>query len=159
MGAKEKGTIRLEIPSRIDLLETARQLVDQVAKSAGFDEDGRQDIQAAVHESLVNAIRHGNREDRRRRVVLEVDPDPHCLEIRVRDEGEGFDPSRIPDPLALENLCNSSGRGILLMRALMDGVGFRRLRGGGMEVTMRKAVGRDVEGRAGSSASQAGSAR
>ena len=70
--------------------------------------------------------------------------DGGTLEIRVRDEGPGFDPSRVPDPLAPENLCKSSGRGILLMRSLMDSVTFRRARGG-MEVTMRKRHARRAD--------------
>jgi anti-sigma regulatory factor (Ser/Thr protein kinase) len=60
------------------------------------------------------------------------------LDVRVRDEGPGFDPTRVPDPLAPENLSKPSGRGIFLMRMLMDEVAFRQLPDGGMEVTMRK---------------------
>ena len=59
------------------------------------------------------------------------------LDVRVRDEGPGFDPTRVPDPLAPENLSKSGGRGIFLMRMLMDEVAFRCLPDGGMEVTMR----------------------
>jgi anti-sigma regulatory factor (Ser/Thr protein kinase) len=81
---------------------------------------------AAAHECLVNAPVHGNRGDETRRVTLELDVDGGGLEIRVRDQGTGFDPTRRPDPLALENLCRSSGRGILLMTALMDAVTFCR---------------------------------
>jgi serine/threonine-protein kinase RsbW len=87
----------------------------------------------------------GNRGDEARRVTRELDVDGDGLEIRVRDQGPGFDPSRVPDPLALENLCRSSGRGILLMKALMDAVTFCRPRGGGMEVRMRKSRPRTVE--------------
>jgi serine/threonine-protein kinase RsbW len=88
---------------------------------------------------------HGNRGDETRRVTLELDVDGSGLEIRVRDQGTGFDPTRLPDPLALENLCRSSGRGILLMRALMDAVTFCRPRGGGTEVGMRKSRRRAAE--------------
>ncbi len=139
MERREKGTIRLEMPSRLSTLEAAREVVGRLATAAGFGQDGREDIQAAVHECLVNAILHGNRGDETRRVTLELDLDGGGLEIRVRDQGRGFDPTRLPDPLALENLCRSSGRGILLMKALMDAVTFRRGRGGGMEVRMRKS--------------------
>jgi anti-sigma regulatory factor (Ser/Thr protein kinase) len=108
-----------------------------------------------VHESLVNAIRHGKREDGARRVTLELELDGCGLEVCVRDEGGGFDPIRLPDPLAIENLCRSSGRGVLLMKALMDAVTFRRLRGGGMEVTMRKSRPRAAESRGASTPREA----
>jgi serine/threonine-protein kinase RsbW len=130
------------MPSRLEMLEKADELVCQLAEAAGFDEDSRLDIRTAAHESLINAMVHGNRTDEARRVTLEVGLDSCSLEMRVRDEGQGFDPSLIPNPLAPENLCRPSGRGLLLMRALMDAVTFRRPPSGGMEVTMRKHLGR-----------------
>lgn len=151
-----RTTVRLDIPSRIRILDTADALVGEVAKVAGFDEDSQQDIQVAVHESLVNAIVHGNRRDEARRVTLELALHPGGLEISVLDEGPGFDPTCVPDPLAPENLSRSSGRGILLMRTLMDDVAFRRLPSGGTEVTMRKRLPRTVESRSASSPVGAG---
>jgi serine/threonine-protein kinase RsbW len=151
MASREKGTIRLEIPSRLQMLDGAGEVVDRMARAAGFDGDARDDIQVAVHEALVNAMKHGNRHDETRCVALEVRIDADGLAIRVRDEGRGFDPSRVPDPLTLENLCRSSGRGILLMRALMDAVTFRRPRGGGTEVWMRKRLPRRVASQSASS--------
>ena len=151
MGRTEKGTIRLGIPSRLEMLEMAGAVVGQLAKAAGFDEDSRHDIRVAVHESLVNAIVHGNHCDGARRVRLDLALDGGGLEIRVRDEGRGFDPTRLPDPRALENLCRPGGRGILLMKALMDAVDFRRPRSGGTEVTMRKRLAPTVESTSASS--------
>jgi serine/threonine-protein kinase RsbW len=133
------------MPSRLEMLDRAGEVVRQLAEVGGFDEESRQDIQVAVHESMVNAILHGNRGDEARRVTLEIDLDQGGLEIRVRDQGQGFDPTCVPDPLRLENLCRSSGRGILLMRALMDVVAFRRSPDGGMEVAMRRRPGRRIE--------------
>ncbi len=63
---------------------------------------------------------HGNGLDETRRVTLEIDLDRHCLDISVRDEGQGFDPSRLPDPFAPENLCRTSGRWVLLMKADLE---------------------------------------
>ena len=145
MEGRRRTRVHLEMPSRIEMLEKADQLLGQLAEAAGFDEDSQLDIRTAAHESLINAIVHGNRTDEARRVTLEVGLDSCGLEVRVRDEGQGFDPSLIPNPLALENLCRPSGRGILLMRALMDAVAFRRPPNGGMEVTMRKHLGRMAE--------------
>jgi len=131
MGATEKRTIRLEMPSQLELLAKARELVGRLTSAAGFDAECRKDIEVAVHECLANAILHGSGGDELRRVTVDVTLD-------VSDEGPGFDPARIPDPLAPENLARSSGRGILMMRALMDSVTFCRSLWGGMEVTMRK---------------------
>jgi len=133
------------LPSRLEVLDKAGELVAQLAEAAGFEEDARLDIQTAVQESLVNAIVHGNGRDESRRVTLEIDLDREGLDISVRDEGQGFDPTRLPDPLAPENLYRTSGRGVLLMNALMDRVAFRRPASGGMEVTMRKRLWSELE--------------
>ena len=79
--------------------------------------------------------------------MLEIALHPGGLEIRVRDEGRGFDPTGVPDPLALENLSRPSGRGILLMRTFMDDVTFRRPPSGGTEVTMLKRLPQALESR------------
>jgi serine/threonine-protein kinase RsbW len=131
-------TVELDIPSSIGMLETADVLVEHLAATAGFDLDSAQAIQVALHEALVNAIVHGNDEDETRRVNVELAARADGLAVRVRDEGRGFDPSRVPDPLAPESLCKPNGRGIFLMRMLMEEVAFRQLANGGMEVTMRK---------------------
>ena len=65
---------------------------------------------------------------------------PEFLEVSVQDEGEGFEPEEVADPLAPENLLKSSGRGIFFMRNFMDDVQLRRRPEGGMEVRMRKRL-------------------
>ncbi|HSD27018.1 MAG TPA: ATP-binding protein [Vicinamibacteria bacterium] len=133
------------------MLGVADALVDRLATSTGFDRDSTEDIQAAVHEAVVNAIVHGNGKGDTRRVKLELAVHREGLEVRIRDEGRGFDPTRVPDPLAAGNLSRSSGRGIFLMRELTDDVSFRRLAGGGTEVTLRKRLHGSVESRSASS--------
>jgi serine/threonine-protein kinase RsbW len=145
MGNAEKRTIRLEMTSHLAVLEKAREIVGRLARAAGFDEECRKDIEVAVHECLANAILHGSGGDESRRITVDIELDGSGLEIRVCDEGSGFDPARIPDPLAPENLRRSSGRGILMMRVLMDTVTFYRSQGGGMEVTMRKRHARGAQ--------------
>jgi serine/threonine-protein kinase RsbW len=94
---------------------------------------------------VINAIKHGNAHDERKRVHVEFtpldgsDPQPGVV-IRVRDEGPGFDPATLPDPLAPENLLKASGRGIFLIRNFMDQMDLRRAPEGGMEVVMVKRV-------------------
>jgi serine/threonine-protein kinase RsbW len=58
----------------------------------------------------------------------------------VRDQGEGFDPEQLQNPLAPENLLNTSGRGIFFMRSFMDDVVLRQVPEGGMEVRMVKKL-------------------
>jgi serine/threonine-protein kinase RsbW len=95
-------------------------------------------VELALREALNNAVVHGNRLDPGKLVQV------YCrcelgkeLSLVVRDQGIGFDPSGIADPLALENLQAEHGRGILLMRSQMDQVSFER---GGTEVHMRKTA-------------------
>jgi serine/threonine-protein kinase RsbW len=102
-------------------------------------------VGVAVRESVINAIKHGNAGDERKRVHVEFTPldvdRPAGISIRVRDEGPGFDPDALPDPLAPENMLKSSGRGIFLIRSFMDELVLRRAPEGGMEVFMVKRVG------------------
>ncbi len=79
----------------------------------------------AVREATVNAVLHGNKYDPQKCVHISFERRPGVMEIRVRDEGPGFDTTQIPDPLAPENLMKTSGRGIFLIRAYMDEVRFR----------------------------------
>jgi serine/threonine-protein kinase RsbW len=123
----------------------AEQAAAEVAARSGFDEDECGRIAMAVREATVNAVLHGNRYDPAKRVTVSFESTPQSLTIAVRDEGPGLDPATIPDPLAPENLLKQSGRGIFLIRAFMDEVGFLDL-SPGTEITMKKIVrgpGRD----------------
>ena len=93
---------------------------------------------------MINAIKHGNREEYGKLVTVEFTftpaADPDELVVRVLDEGEGFDPQEVADPLAPENILKSSGRGIFFMRSFMDDVTLQRGAGGGMDVRMVKKL-------------------
>jgi serine/threonine-protein kinase RsbW len=90
------------------------------ARELGFDEDDLHKIGIAVRECVVNAVVHGNRYNARKKVRVKVSRSADRLAITIADEGEGFDPTAVPDPLANENLLRFSGRGVMLMRAFMD---------------------------------------
>jgi serine/threonine-protein kinase RsbW len=138
------GTVRLRIHSTFDMLDFVQVVSDRIGQVAGLDEDAIHWIGVAVRESVINAIKHGNREDSRKLVTVEfaMAPvgDPRELVVRVVDEGEGFDPGVLADPLAPENILKSSGRGIFFMRSFMDDVSLRRMEEGGMEVRMVKKL-------------------
>jgi serine/threonine-protein kinase RsbW len=96
----------------------------------------------AVREGVINAIKHGNREDFAKRVTIEFAFEAYdgadALVVRVIDQGAGFEPDSVADPLAPENVLKSSGRGIFFMRSFMDDISMRRVPEGGMEVRLVK---------------------
>ena len=134
--------VRLEFGSSLDMLEPVQAVTDQVGRLVGFDEDTRHWVDVAVRESVINAVRHGNRNDRRKRVVIEflsgMTNGSAELTVLVRDEGEGFDPAEVADPLSPENILKPHGRGIFLIRSSMDEVVLQKIPEGGMEVRMVK---------------------
>ncbi len=136
--------VRLQIHSIFEMLDFVQLLSDRMGHLAGFDDDAVHWVGVAVRESVINAIKHGNRNDERKLVTVEFAlvpaASPNELIVRVVDQGEGFDPGDLADPLAPENLLKSSGRGIFFMRSFMDDVALRRVPEGGMEVRMVKKV-------------------
>jgi serine/threonine-protein kinase RsbW len=136
--------VRLEFTSAFEMLDFVHVVSDHVAHSVGLDEDSRHWVCVAIRESVINAIKHGNRNDTSKHVFVEFETASHVeapkLMIRVRDEGEGFDPETIADPLAPENLLKSGGRGIFLIRSFMDDVTVQRAPEGGMEIRMTKRL-------------------
>jgi len=146
------STVRLDFHSAFDMLDFVQVVSDHVGRMSGLDDDALHWVGVAVRESVINAIKHGNGEDERKRVHVEFTmlngDTPPGLAIRVRDEGAGFDPGTIPDPLAPENVLKSSGRGIFLIRNFMDELQLRRAPEGGMEMFMVKRVGKAQEDRA-----------
>ena len=136
-------TVRLDFDSTFEMLDLVQVVSDHIARLAGLDEEARHWVNVAVRESVINAIKHGNRNDTGKRVHVEFTPlepveAPQGVVIRVRDEGPGFDPASVPDPLAPENLLKGSGRGIFLIRSFMDEMVLQRAAEGGMEMVMVK---------------------
>lgn len=138
------GTVRLQIHSTFEMVDFVQVISDRIGQLAGLDDDAVHWIGVAVRESVINAIKHGNREQYGKLVTVEFTfrpvEEPSELIVRVLDEGEGFDAERIADPLAPENILKSSGRGIFFMRSFMDDVTLHRRSEGGMEVRMRKKL-------------------
>ncbi|MBI4478340.1 MAG: ATP-binding protein [Acidobacteria bacterium] len=138
------NTILLEFHSSFDCLDLVQLVSDHVGRLLGFDEDALHWVGVSVRESVINAIKHGNEGDETKRVFVEftsMKNDRHGeLVVAVRDQGKGFDPDALPDPLAPENLLKASGRGIFFMKNFMDEVVWRRRSEGGMEVRMVKKI-------------------
>jgi serine/threonine-protein kinase RsbW len=138
--AVEASVVEVVLESNLKNVEVAEEIARRVSGMAGFDEDDQHKIDMAVHESVINAIWHGNKNDASKQVRLRFDIYRDRLEIRVRDQGNGYDPSLLPDPLAQENLLNVSGRGIFLIRTFMDEYRVERIAGEGTEVVLVKRL-------------------
>lgn len=136
----------LAIPSRLEAMGTVQSRLDAALRQLGLDDDACHWIGLATHEAVVNAVVHGNRRDPGRLVEIRLACDGDDLVIRVADRGDGFDPAGVADPLLPENLLRPGGRGLLLMRALMDEVGHRPGTSGGTVATLRRRLGGDPPG-------------
>lgn len=137
--------VRLQIRSTFEMLDFVQLVSDELGRMYGLEEDAVHWVGVAVRESVINAIKHGNREDASKTVTIEFAMDapekPREMVVRVIDQGNGFEPDAVADPLAPENLLKSSGRGIFFMRSFMDDVQLHRMPEGGMEVRMVKKLG------------------
>jgi len=131
-------TVALSIDSKLELVWTVESVAKSVSAKMGFDEDDSGWIELAAREAVVNAIKHGNHYLADKRVDVEFLGGQDTITIYVRDRGEGFDPTRLHDPLDPENLLNPTGRGILWMRTFMDEVEYSAHPEGGCVVRMRK---------------------
>src|SRR5580704_9789021 len=144
MTANGHNIVRLEFTSAFEMLDFVQVVSDHLSRVVGLDEDSLHWVSVAIRESVINAIKHGNRSDASKHVFVEFETAAPAagaeLRIRVRDQGEGFDPELVANPLDPENLLKSSGRGIFLIRNFMDDVQLRRAPEGGMEIRMVKKV-------------------
>jgi serine/threonine-protein kinase RsbW len=141
----DSHVVRIELPCSFELLDLVQIVSDRMTTIAGLTDDAMHWVSVAVRESVINAIKHGNKEDRGKHVTVEflLSPrrDPSEFVVEVLDEGEGFDPDAVANPLAVENVLKSSGRGIFFMRSFMDDVSITRRPEGGMSVRMSKKLG------------------
>jgi serine/threonine-protein kinase RsbW len=133
-------TVKIDIASRFEMLDVVQTVVTHLATLVGFGEDAIHYMSVAVRESVVNAIKHGNHQDAEKRVDLLFTIGEKTLEVSIHDQGEGFDPSSIPDPLAQENLLKVDGRGIFFMKSFMDEVSYSFPPEGGTLVRMLKRL-------------------
>lgn len=124
----------LELPSDLQAIERAVEELLARSQRAGFAWEGRRlNLQVGVTEALANAMLYGNRRDPRKRVRIEARITPESIVIKVTDEGRGFDPAAVPDPTLPANLRRAGGRGLFLIRKLMDRVEFNE---SGNSITM-----------------------
>ena len=138
-------SFHLAIGSRFENIELVQLVLKDSLDQLGLDDDNRHWIDVAVREAVANAIKHGNLEDPAKQVHVDLTLEGNqgdLLVIRVQDEGKGFDPFELEDPLAPENLLKPNGRGIFYMKSFMDDIQYGRRPGGGTVVTLRKRLDR-----------------
>jgi serine/threonine-protein kinase RsbW len=137
------GPIVLWLASRYENIELAQAALDHVCRHRGVPSEDGHWIGIALREAVANAIKHGNRQDPGKRVLVSFLGENGELRIVVGDEGLGFDPTNLADPLAPENQLKTSGRGIFYIKTFMDEVTFSRGEGGGTILTMKKSLKSD----------------
>jgi len=137
-GANSEGAAlwaRLTVPSRIKAINPAVKRLMTMLRTTCLAPGQAFAIETALREALANAIVHGNRLNRAKKVRVCCGCDTRGIHIVIADEGDGFDPVTLPSPLAGHSLDSDHGRGIFLIRAHMDEVRFEK---GGREIHMRK---------------------
>ncbi len=122
--------VSYELDSSLETIDRAEEKATRIATDLGFGEDEVMQISRAVREGAVNAVLHGNAYAPDKKVLLAFERTGSDLVITIRDQGPGMDLSKIPNPLAPENLLKTSGRGIFLMRSFMDVVEIRPSKAG-----------------------------
>ncbi len=130
-------TDTLVLPSRMDVIRIVRDRLQRHLESLGYDDRDWMGIRLSVHEALTNAIRHGNRNEAGKSLVVSYSIHPHEVQIHIADEGQGFKPSSVPDPTVDSRRHLPSGRGLWLMQHYMDSVAFN-IRGNGVTLIKRR---------------------
>lgn len=126
------------IPSDLAAVRQLQTDIEELLQTCQYGEMEIFGIKMATEEALVNAVKHGNQLDPNKNVTVLYVISPTHFEIKISDEGPGFDPEDVPDPTAPENLERPCGRGLLLMRSFMTEVQFH---GRGNSITMSKSKG------------------
>ena len=110
----------LVIKSEISELRKVEDFLIDIFKEFNLAQKYFNKIYLCVSEAVVNSIKHGNKNDKNKTVLLEVKCKNYELKVRIEDEGEGFDINKIEDPTSLSNLKNESGRGIFIIRNMSN---------------------------------------
>lgn len=120
----------------LELKKVSGELL-HVLKEKQVSEEIIFDVHVSLEEALRNAMMHGNKEIDGKKVVVLIEVNDNVVRVSVEDEGEGFDINKVPDPTSEENLLKESGRGVYLIKHLMDRVDYLN---GGRKVIMEKNI-------------------
>jgi len=129
----------IKVPSDYVYLADVDDFIYDIIGKAGISKSTTADFAISVSEIVNNAIAYGSDGDRSKPISVEVEIDKNEVIIIIKDQGKGFNPDNLPNPLAKENLLNQVGRGIFIVRSLMDSVDFN-ITDSGTEVVLKKNI-------------------
>lgn len=114
-----------KFPSTTDILPDVESFVIESAKKFGLTGNKLDGFALAASEAASNSIVHGNKHDISKKIIIELLKENSSIELRISDEGKGFNPSEIPDPTAPENILKDSGRGIFIMKSFLTDLRYK----------------------------------
>ena len=120
----EKFPRKLVLDSLMENVEQAAYFAEKAAKDMHFSDEDIDDIAIALTEAVSNAMIHGNKSDATKKIVVEISQKSDRMIMTVLDEGKGFDPNDVDNPLLPENLLKENGRGIFILKSLMDKIEY-----------------------------------
>ena len=121
---KNKKHLIFKISSKREQLPKIEKITSSIADTMNLNEEQKDNLAIAVTEAVGNAIVHGNRQDAKKKVTIEFYLKKNKIKVSVKDEGQGFNPDTLSNPLEPENIMKESGRGIFILKSLMDQVNF-----------------------------------
>jgi serine/threonine-protein kinase RsbW len=130
LGIKNQSSNRMVIESDLNNIQKVEKITEKIAKYMRFSEEEQDSFAISVTEIVGNAIVHGNKQDKNKKVTVDFEYKNDMIVVSIQDEGKGFSEGDIANPLEPENLLKESGRGIFIVRALMDQVDFIRTKSG-----------------------------
>jgi serine/threonine-protein kinase RsbW len=110
----------LQLPSKPESITLLEALIEKIADKHDISEDTFANMMTCLNEIAINAIVHGNKLDESKKVIVNAEVEPKKVIWTVTDEGPGFDYDHLPDPTAVENLENLTGRGVFIVKQLAD---------------------------------------
>ena len=139
MALLKDGKYSIKFKSTVEHLEEVEAITSKIAHEVGFNESSSDDLSIVITELFNNAIHHGNKGDLKKNVIIDYSVKANHLVISVQDQGNGFIPNEIRNPLDPENLLAESGRGIYLVKMLMDDTQFD-ISDKGCKITIKKKI-------------------
>ena len=115
---------KLIIKSDLNEIPKVEKFTEKISKNIGFSDEEKDSLAISITEIVSNAISHGNKKDKQKKVIIDYILSPYSITISVQDEGKGFDLANVEDPLEPQNLLKESGRGIYIVQTLMDEVKY-----------------------------------
>jgi serine/threonine-protein kinase RsbW len=137
---KQRNGDSITIPSSPDFIAAVDEFLESWLRERNVPDDTVADLAIAITELVNNAIKHGNKKDPSKKVTVQLRLANGEAEATISDEGSGFSPESVPNPVAEENLMKEIGRGIFIVRSLMDSIEFAFPQGGGTRVKITKKI-------------------